>query len=419
MLRGMSMMDLAAALITLTALAGFVNQRWFKMPATIGVTVIGVVLAIALLLLERLDFPFAAGLTGAIKRIDFGATLMDGMLSFLLFAGALHVDMGSLKTQRGLVAALATLGVVISTLCVGLLCWVVFDRLGVPVPLSAALLFGALISPTDPIAVLAILRQAGIARELETAIVGESLFNDGVGLIVFLFVLGFASGGAAAASPWVAVGLFAQAAGGGLVFGFVLGMAGYALISRVDNYRVEVLITLAVVMGGYSAAHHLGFSGPIAMVVAGLVIGTHGRAYAMSDLTRARLDDFWEILDEILNAVLFVLIGLEVFLVTPQPIYLVAGAAAVAIVLVARYLSTLVPVRMLAPADVFPPQFVTVLTWGGLRGGISVALALSLPAGPDKPLLVTVTYCVVLFSILVQGTTIGRLVKVLGPKVRE
>lgn len=416
----MSMLDLAAALITLSALAGFVNQRWFKLPATIGVTVIGALLSLGLLLLERLGFPFAAGLSDAIKRIDFGATLMDGMLSFLLFAGALHVDLGRLRAQRRVIAALATLGVVISTVTVGLLCWFVFDLLGAPLPLSHALLFGALISPTDPIAVLAILRRAGIAPALETSIVGESLFNDGVGLIVFLFVLGFSLEGPGSASVVGALAMFAQAAGGGLAFGLALGMVGFMLISRVDNYRVEVLLTLALVMGGYSAAHHLGFSGPIAMVVAGLVIGSHGRAHAMSSQTRARLDDFWELLDEILNAVLFVLIGLQVFVVTPRPVYLVAGAAAIGIVLTARYVSTLLPARLLArDTRQFPPEFVAVLTWGGLRGGISVALALSLPSGADKALLLTVTYCVVLFSILVQGVTIGPLVRALGPAVRE
>ena len=413
----MPVLDLAAGLSTLTALARFANQRWFGLPTTIGVTAIALVFAGGLVALEHLGVGFAAGLSDAIKSLDFGATLMDGMLSFLLFAGALHVDLGQLRAHRRIVAALATLGVALSTIVVALLLWFALDRLGRPIPLSYALLFGALISPTDPIAVLAILRKAGIAPKLSTTIVGESLFNDGVGLIVFLLALGLSVG--SAATPFAALGMFAQAAGGGLVYGVLLGFAGYALLSRVDNYRVEVLITLAVVMGGYAAARHLNVSGPIAMVVAGLVIGTHGRAYAMSATTRERLDTFWELLDEMLNAVLFVLIGLEVFIVVPRPEHIVAAAAAVPIVLIARYVSALVPVRLLARADEFPPAFVTVLTWGGLRGGISVALALSLPPGPDKALLLTVTYAVVMFSILVQGTSIGPLVRKLGPKVQE
>jgi CPA1 family monovalent cation:H+ antiporter len=414
----MEFLDLAAVLITLTALASFANQRWFGLPTTIGVTAIGLLVAGGLVALERFGFHFAAGLSDAIRQFDFGTVMMDGMLSFLLFAGALHVDLGQLREHRRLVLALSTLGVLLSTLTVALLTWFVLARMGHPVNLSSALLFGALISPTDPIAVLAILRKAGIAPKLSTSIVGESLFNDGVGLIVFLLALGIAVSGEAA-TPMVSLALFAQAAGGGLAFGLLLGLAGFALLSRVDNYRVEVLITLAVVMGGYAAARHLGVSGPLAMVVAGLVVGTHGRAYAMSATTREHLDTFWELLDEMLNAVLFVLIGLEVFVIVPTPAYLAAAAVAIPIVLVARYVSALVPVRLLARPDEFPPAFVTVLTWGGLRGGISVALALSLPSGPDKAVLLTATYGVVLFSILVQGTSIGGLVRKLGPSVQE
>jgi CPA1 family monovalent cation:H+ antiporter len=320
--------------------------------------------------------------------------------------GALHVDLSELKAFRWQVGALAVLGTLLSTVVVGYGMWIVLPLAGLQLPLMYCLLFGALISPTDPIAVMGILKSASAPKELELVIAGESLFNDGVGVVIFSLLLGMVVSGH---TPTAGQGLelLLHEAGGGLLFGMVLGYVTFRLLKSVDNYQVEVLLTLAAVTGGYALASRLHVSGPLAMVVAGLMIGNHGRALAMSDTTRRYVDMFWELIDEILNATLFVLIGMEVLLVVFSFHELVAASLAVAVTLLARLITVGLPVAMLPGAFNLPDGSWKVLTWGGLRGGISVALALSLPAGPERNTLVALTYSVVVFSILAQGLSIG------------
>ena len=406
---GMHLLDIIALLITVTALFSFLNYRYLGLPTTIGVMLIGLVVSLSLVGLENLGVGVAFHAEALLSGIDFSTTLMNGMLSFLLFAGALHVDLNDLAVQKWPIATLATGGVVISTLIVGFLSRWLFVAVGLDLPLIYCLLFGALISPTDPIAVLALLRSAGVSKRLETKITGESLFNDGVGVVIFLLLLGIAAGGTQVTAGSV-LALFATEALGGALYGVALGGVAYWMLKQVDNYQVEVLITLATVAGGYALAHSLHVSGPIAMVVAGLLIGNQGRRWAMSDTTREHLDTFWELIDEMLNTVLFVLIGLEILLISFKPSYLMAGGVAVVIVLFARLVSVGLPISIMKPFRDASPDAIKILTWGGLRGGISVALALSLPLGAERDAIVTITYCVVVFSILVQGLTIGRLV---------
>jgi CPA1 family monovalent cation:H+ antiporter len=345
-----------------------------------------------------------------VAAIDFDEAVLHGMLGALLFAGALHVNLEDLLRQWGVIALLATVGVVTSTLVVGTLTWLLFGWLGLAVPFVFCLLFGAVVSPTDPIAVAAILKGAAVPPSLLTKITGESLFNDGVGVVVFLLLLGLATG-RADASALGAVELFGVEVFGGLAFGAAIGWLAYQMLRRVDNYSVEILVTLALVTGGYALANHLHLSGPLAMVVAGLLLGNRGRSLAMSDETRERLDNFWELVDEFLNAVLFVLIGVEVVVVELGGPLLVAGALAIPIVLLARWVSVGLPVTALRAVREFSPHAVTVLTWSGLKGGISVALALSLPPGPYRGVIVTATYVVVCFSIIVQGLTVEPVVR--------
>jgi CPA1 family monovalent cation:H+ antiporter len=339
------------------------------------------------------------------------------MLSFLLFAGALHVNLNDLFKQKWIIGTLATVGVVMSASIVGTLIWLLSDLLHLELPFIYCLLFGAVIAPTDPIAVLAILKEAKVPKTLEAKISGESLFNDGVAVVLFVILLRLVTGGAEIGASHV-VWLFLLEAGGGAVFGLGLGSVGYLLIKGIDNYQVEVLITLALVMGGYALANALHLSGPIAIVIAGLFMGNRGRRLAMSAKTRERLDMFWELVDDILNAVLFVLIGLEVLLLSFTDRYLLAGLIAIPIVLLARLVSVGLPIGLLRRTRKFSPFVVTILTWGGLRGGISVALALSLPGGSEREEIVAMTYVVVVFSIIVQGLTVGKLIEFTRKKTR-
>ena len=406
----MGLLDLSALLLTLAALFGYLNHRFIGLPTTIGIMLIAMVLSLALVLADAFGIQGPALLARElVQQIDFNQALMHGMLSFLLFAGALHVDLAELKRFRWLVATLATLGVVASTFMVGSATWLVLQLLEIELPFIYCLVFGALIAPTDPVAVLAILKTAGVSRALETKVAGESLFNDGVAVVVFLVVSGLAVSGEP--FSWSHVGaLFAEEALGGALFGLVLGSIAYYGLKSIDNYQVEVLITLALVAGGYALAHRLHVSGPIAMVVAGLLIGNHGRELAMSDRTREQLDNFWELVDEVLNAVLFLIIGLELLVIAVSARSVSAGVMLIPLVLLARWVSVAVPVKALHMTAEFSPATVKVLTWGGLRGGISVALALSLPPGPQRELLVTMSYVIVVFSIMVQGTTMRRMV---------
>jgi CPA1 family monovalent cation:H+ antiporter len=408
----MELLDIVAVLITLCALFSYLNLRYLRLPTTIGVMVISLSISLLLIALDSMGVGLTREATQAIHGLHFDETLMQWMLGFLLFAGALHIDINELTEERFPVAILATLGVVSCTTLVGSVSYLLFHSVGLDIPLLYCLLFGALISPTDPIAVLGILRQVEAPQSLRVKMAGESLFNDGIGVVVFLVLLDIAGGGHDL-SMANAIWLFFLEAVGGIAYGLAIGYLAYLMLKSVDNYQVEVLITLALVMGGYTLAQELHTSGPLAMVVAGLMIGNHGRALAMSETTREHLDTFWELLDEILNAVLFVLIGFELLILTLKAPYLIAGLLAVPTVLLSRFLSVGLPMSFLrVRREMSPdPHAVKVLTWGGLRGGISVALALSLPAGAERDALVVVTYVVVAFSIIVQGLSFGPLLK--------
>ena len=400
------MFDIAVACLVVTALAAWLNVRFIRLPNTIGVMAIAMVLSLSLLGAHRLGFgAWYAYERRLLAEIDFSDVLMQGMLSVLLFAGALHVDMSLLRRYRWQVGTLAVAGTLLSTAIVGLGLYLLLPVVGLPLSLGYCLVFGALISPTDPIAVMGILRSAGAPDNVGLVVSGESLFNDGVGVVVFTLLLGVVVH-QQAPSAADALHLLAWEAGGGLLLGAVLGGAMFALLRSVDHYKVEVLLTLAGVLGGYELAQRLHVSGPLAMVVAGLLVGHHGRRLAMSDTTRHHVDLFWELLDEILNAVLFVLLGLEIVLVDLDQPYLLAGLVAVLVALGARLLAVGLPVKLLPGWFRLPGGAWKVLTWGGLRGGISVALVLALPAGESRDLLLAMTYAVVVFSILVQGLTI-------------
>jgi len=396
--------------MSLTALFAYLNARFIKLPTSVGGLLVALLLSLSVVLFGSTALEGRA--EGFLQRLDFDALVLQGLLSFLLFAGALNVNLESLSRLKWPILTLATVGVVTSTLVVGTLMYFLLSLLGLPLPYGYALVFGALISPTDPIAVLAILKQAGVAENTETLITGESLFNDGVGVVIFSVLLGTVAAGEHGGGGFTgALLLFVQEAVGGALFGLTVGYVAYLLLKSIDNYTVEVLLTLAVVTGGYALAQALHTSGPLAVVVAGLFIGNRGRLLAMSERTREHLDTFWEMMDEVLNAVLFVLIGLEVVVLAFTRGYLWAALLAVPVVLGARFISVGVPISLFRLRRTFRPYTVRVMVWGGLRGGISVALALSLPNSPERDLLIAMTYGVVVFSVLAQGLTIGQVAK--------
>jgi monovalent cation:H+ antiporter, CPA1 family len=407
-------LNIVAILLTLTAAFSYLNHRYLKWPMTIGVMTIALAVSLAVIGLDRLGFAAPHGREHALlTSIDFSEVLMQGMLSFLLFAGALHVDLHQLRRVAWQVGALALVATALSTLIIGFGSWYLLAALGIAIPLSYCLLFGALISPTDPIAVLGLLKSANVAQSVEATIAGESLFNDGVGVVLFALLLGMLQSGS---PPTVGAGLalFAREALGGAAFGLAVGYFVYRVLRTIDAPQIEILITLATVMGGYALAHALHVSGPLAMVAIGLLIGNAGRAYAMSTQTRERLDMFWQLLDEMFNGVLFVLIGLEFTVIMFPPGSFIAAVPVLALCLLARYLVVGVPATAWRRWFGLPAGSGLLLTWGGVRGGISVALALSLPAGAERNLILTLTYSVVVFSILVQGLTVGTLARSLG-----
>ena len=406
----MDLFNILAILITLAAVFSYINFRYIGLPVTIGVMVIALSMSLMLNLLGSFGLGLKPQAELLLRNIDFDRTLLHGMLSFLLFAGALHIDINDLIELKWSIGALATVGTLISTFLVGTLTWFVLGWFGIGLSYLYCLLFGALISPTDPIAVLSILKTAGAPKSLEMRITGESLFNDGVGIVVFLVILETATGTHGVSAGHIGL-LFVQEVIGGVLFGLGIGYLAYQMLKSVDNYQVELLITLALVAGGYALADALHLSGPIAIVVAGLLIGNHGRLFGMSEKTRAHLDVFWELVDEILNAVLFVLIGLEVLVLTFTKQYLFASLVIIPLVLFARFVAIGIPVTLLRPFRAFSPGAVRIMTWGGLRGGISVALALSLPPGRERDVILAITYAVVVFSIVVQGLTLERVVK--------
>ncbi len=411
----MDITDIFAILISLAAVFSYINYRFIKIPSTIGLLVIALLMSLLIVLLGKAGLPIEVYARNLLSQIDFNETLMQGMLSALLFAGALHVHLEELKKQKWIVAVLASVGVISSTFMIGFASFYIFGWLGLDIPLIYCLLFGSLISPTDPIAVLSILKTVGAPKSLETKIAGESLFNDGVAVVVFLVLLSIAGGHEGNAHGTIdamsIITLFAEEALGGALFGLLIGYIAFRMLASIDNYQVEILLTLALVFGGYALASAIHVSGPIAIVVAGLLIGNEGRKYAMSDKTREHLDNFWELIDEILNAILFVLIGLEVLILSFQYQYLWAGLMMIVVTLLSRFISVGIPVSLMKLRTTFTPKIVRILTWGGLRGGISIALALTLPNDNYREALLMVTYIVVIFSILVQGLTVGKLIK--------
>ncbi len=407
----MSAFELVAILVTLTALLGWVNQRWIGVVPVVGVTLGGLVFSLALLGIGKLELLGirASFANDVLSRLDFNELLLNGLLGAMLFAGALGVELNALMEHRLMVLVLATVGVLLSTFFVGSLVWLATMAVGVDLPFIYALLFGALISPTDPVAVLAVLNRVHAPEDLRVLISGESLFNDGVGVVVFTAILGVLVSGTT--SPGHVVELFAREALGGLAYGLVLGYVAYLLLKQVDQHTVEVMITLAVVTGGYALAMRLHTSGPLAMVVAGLLVGNRGRALAMSDTTRDHLDKFWIVVDETLNAMLFLIIGLEVVALDLHWQLIVAGLVAIPIVLAARFASVGIPIAFIRLRRAVKPYTVRILTWSGLRGGIAIALALSIPAATEREFVLAITYVVVVFSILVQGLTVERLAR--------
>jgi len=406
-----NIIDIAAILISVSALFAYLNHRFVGLPTTIGVMVIAMSVSLAIYVLGLLGFAdFHNQAQVLLESIDFNRALLHGMLSFLLFAGALHVNLNDLREQKWIIFSLATVGVCLSTFLVGTATYYLLSALSCKMPYLYCLLFGALISPTDPIAVMATVKRLGVSKELETTIAGESLFNDGVGVVVFM-VLVMLLQSPDQIDPAHVTLIFLEEAVGGIIFGLVLGGIGYYLIKSIDNYKVEVLITLALVMGGYSLAVYLHTSGPIAIVVAGLITGNVLRKHAMSDQTRQSVDDFWELIDEIFNVVLFALIGLEMLIIPFEGQWFLAGILLIAIVLFVRVISVGLPIRLIGLKAQVAPHLVKILVWGGLRGGISVALALSLPEGEYRDLILFLTYIVVVFSIVVQGLTIGPFIR--------
>lgn len=414
----MSLLDIAAVLFGLSALFGYLNHKLLRLPHTIGLVVIALAASLALIGLDRVvpGFKVDDVVREALASIDFSEVLLNGILSALLFAGAVHVDLAELANRKWSIGLMASVGVLLSTVLVATATWGLAPLFGADLPFIWALVFGALISPTDPIAVLGILKTVRVPRSLEAKIAGESLFNDGVGVVVFAILLTVAVGNGGHPIGGLEIAeLFVVEALGGALLGLLAGGFAYWAMRTIDEHNLEVMITIALVAGTYSAALHLHLSGPIAVVIAGLLIGNHGARFAMSERTRVHVFQFWELLDEILNSVLFLLIGLEVLVVAGALDHAGMAFLIIPAVLLARLVAVWVPIRLLSIRQKFTPGAVAVLTWGGLRGGISVALALSLPDVAEKPLILTITYAVVVFSIVVQGLTMKPLVRLMVP----
>ncbi len=409
-----SVFEIIAGLLTLTALFAWLNHRWLGLPNNVGLLLMGLLASLVLVGLEMLlpNTALFGDVHTIVEGVDFPATLLNGMLAFLLFAGALQIDLSVLRDRAWTVGAMATFGVVISTLTVAVLVWLVAQLLSFQLPFAWALVFGALISPTDPIAVLGMLRQAKVAKTLEMDMAGESLFNDGVGVVLFTILLSAALGASGEGIDFVEIArlFFVEALGGGLL-GLATGYVAYRGMRAIDDYPIEVLISLALVTGTYALAQHIHISGPIAVVVAGVLIGNRGAVYAMSETTQQHMFGFWNLVDEILNSVLFLAIGLEVLVLRFEPSLVPMALAAVPIVLVARLIAVSLAVTALSFRTRFVKGTIPILTWGGIRGGISIALALSIPTVAEKPMILAATYLVVLFTIVVQGLSFPTVVK--------
>jgi monovalent cation:H+ antiporter, CPA1 family len=407
----MSIFNIISILIILSAGFAFINTKFLKLPFTIGLMIIAIVFTVGITILGSFNHYILDEAKLLIQSVDFETALLDVMLSFLLFAGALHTKLDALKKQKGPIALFATIGVVLSTFLIGSLMYYLFLAFNYPINYIYCLLFGALISPTDPIAVLGILKDANAPKKLETKIVGESLFNDGVGVVVFIVLFKIAQQGIDSMSFGDVGLLFIEEVIGGIVLGLVAGWGAFRLMKVIDHYETEVIITLALVMGISALAHYLHVSGPLAVVVAGIFLGNKAPKIAWSETTHVYVDKFWELLDVLLNAILFVLIGLELLVISMNGDYLIFGLIAIPITLFARYIALAGPVKLFEKKLDFIPKTNLIMTWGGIRGGISIALALSLEPQMERELFLTVTYVIVVFSIIAQGLTIGSLVK--------
>jgi CPA1 family monovalent cation:H+ antiporter len=420
----MTVFEISAFLIGLSALFGYLNHQFLRVPHTIGLVLMALAASVTVIIIDLImpDAHVSRLITDVLDEIDFHEALMHGMLSFLLFAGALHVDFTAFRSRLRAIGVLATLGTMISTFAVATGIWLLFDLFNSDLPFLWALVFGALISPTDPVAVLGLFRSVTVPETLQAKMAGESLFNDGVGVVVFTVVVSIAvasSTGAPALGVAEVAELFVTEVFGGALLGVVAGYVGYRAMYHIDEHNLEVLITLALVMVAYAVAIRLHLSGPIAMVIAGLFIGDKGMKYAVSDNTRDHLQKFWSLLDEILNSALFLLIGLEVLVIARADTHVALAILAIPLTLTARWLSIYIPIRLLSRWETFTKGAVPVLVWGGLRGGIAVALALSLPANEYKGTILTLTYAAVLFSIVVQGLSIKALVNRVIPESSE
>jgi CPA1 family monovalent cation:H+ antiporter len=411
----MSTFQVVSAVVCLVAVFGYLNHRFVRLPDAIGITAIGVVVSIGAVVLARFDASVATEMRLAVERIDFPEVLLHGVLGLLLFAGSLHIDIRDVAREKWLILSLATFGVVASTALVGAGFFAVTRAMGLAIPWLYCLLFGALISPTDPVAVLAVLKRVGVPKSLETRIAGESLFNDGTGVVVFLTLLALAGGGAEVSLGSTAL-LFATEVLGGTLFGIAVGYIGYFMLRGVDSYPVEILITLALATAGYGTAEAIHVSAPIAVVLMGLIVGNRGRKDAMSDETLKRLFGFWEVLDELMNLLLFGFIGLEMMTLTFSLDQAVVAAAGIVIVLAARFASVGAPILVTPRLHTFRRAAIAIMTWGGLRGGISIALALSLPAFAGREVVISTAYAVVIFSILVQATSLRRVIEAVLPR---
>jgi len=409
----MDILLLISILVAVCALFSYINIRFLKLPPTIGLMLISLVCSLLVIAESKISSTFHHHVETMVRSINFSETLLNIMLGFLLFSGSLHISLARLKEQRAAVISFSTLSVALSLFFFGTIMWYLFALFGFPVDFIYCLWFGALVSPTDPIAVIGILKRSNMPKEIETTINGESLFNDGVGVVFFVTIGQVISRGLENLSSLDVLTLFGREVAGGIALGLALGYATFYFIRKIDHYQTEVLITLALVMGCGELAHFLHVSGPLAVIVVGLILGNKVSASAMSDTSRDYLNKFWELIDDFLNAILFVLIGLQMVLMDFITKYIVIGLLAIVLLLLCRYLSLRLPIFFLKNKKLYNDRTALIMTWGGLRGGLSVALTLSLPEGPYKEMFVSITYIIVIFSILVQGLTTGKLVKAL------
>ena len=404
----MDLFHLLSILIVLSAGFAYINFRVLKLPNTIGLMLVSLIFSFFILLAGHFLPDFKRIIEAKMSGINFSKLLLEGMLSFMLFAGAIHIKYEDLKNEKLTIILFSTISVILSTFIIGFASFYLLNIFGLKVRLIHSLLFGALISPTDPIAVLSLLKSAGISKSLVTKMSGESLFNDGVAVVIFITLLKLSQPGSEIDAKSIII-LFGQEVLGGIILGIILGFIGYRLIMSIDNYQVEVLITIALVMGGYTLAHYINVSGPLAMVVGGLITGNHGKKYGMSVITAEYVDKFWELIDEILNAILFVLIGLELLIIETNQKIIFVSLFLIVIAVLTRYISLWIPSVAIRQKEMITRRALLILTWGGLRGGISIALALSINPEINREIWITITYIIVCFSILVQGLTIGKL----------